>query len=848
MQDLTTFIQQDLYPALFGQIPQAFPEMGFVSYKGGWASPLKLDGTQPTHPRKDKCVISRKCPTRILEQGGESADIITYQQGRGKQSVIEAVKTLAAICGLEVPNNGDSAEFAEYRKKVDAMTRIVQQAQKALWTESGKAVLSYLQEGRGYSTDFIRFAGMGYASPAVLSAMKEAGISNAFLQAGKHPLIIPYQSQGRVSGMVFRSIEPDTKPKYIDAFVSERETKRYNLFGLTGLNLTGDKEQDYYITVVEGELDALRASFAGIPNVVAASGGSLSAEALQIAKKRGVRAITILFDKEATEAAQSATNAKIGKAIKTIEAEGLRAYVAYFPGGEGEKVDADSYLTAHTAEELRAVINSADPASIFKAHLIHLSAIDRENREGISRISNDRYKEEILELCDTVESATEREEICKSFSDTTGGYWSAEAMLQEVKEYRANREQREREKAEAALLAELEKQQREGLVSLAIQIHQLTQQGKTGEALQRIDEAIPSLRERGKASTFEALLSTPTLAEMRERLAAQPKGLNTPYHFGVGNEREHLRLPAGALTFVCAPSGHGKSLFLQNIALYLAKEEPTEGAVLYFTFEEAITPTIARFINIHADLQLSRNNNRSILHWARTGSHEMFQSEADVSTFEHRAGDVFGLIETGKLRIFREDYDTATLLQAIEYISHRIRVKAVIIDHIQLLFLAGHKGQRKDELKAICKRLMESSVSLKIPFVVAAQLNRSEALSPIELPIQAISEASDIEQVADTIIMLWNSSVDARQASSYYQKGKGELSDAANQVTLLDPDFVLGHPGHIFANIAKNRNGSRNICNVFKVHPYSGRILTNAKAGECGYQQPAQSSGYTLPF
>ena len=155
------------------------------------------------------------------------------------------------------------------------MERVAAKMTDALLSdERAKDTLAYLKERRGYEEDFIKWAGLGYVSPAIREELRDifqGGTKFPYLTE-EHTLAIPYHSGGDVRGFVFRSISPTDKGgKYMDVFISEKDTKKYHLFGLMGINLTGNAERDRDITIVEGELDALRASYFGLENVVAAA-------------------------------------------------------------------------------------------------------------------------------------------------------------------------------------------------------------------------------------------------------------------------------------------------------------------------------------------------------------------------------------------------------------------------------------------------------------------------------------------------------------------------------------------------------------------------------------------------
>ena len=73
-----------------------------------------------------------------------------------------------------------------------------------------------------------------------------------------------------------------------------------------------------------------------------------------------------------------------------------------------------------------------------------------------------------------------------------------------------------------------------------------------------------------------------------------------------------------------APTSHGKSTLLQNIALQIAKAEG-EGTTLYFTFEEDGDSVTLQLLNKYIGEELCKNyssshsnNLRAITHYFRT--------------------------------------------------------------------------------------------------------------------------------------------------------------------------------------------------------------------------------------
>ena len=72
-----------------------------------------------------------------------------------------------------------------------------------------------------------------------------------------------------------------------------------------------------------------------------------------------MRRVTMLLDRDDTEQGRRNTREKVKRAVTTIKASGLEAFVATFEDGE-EKMDVDAFLRDHTGEELKTIISRAN--------------------------------------------------------------------------------------------------------------------------------------------------------------------------------------------------------------------------------------------------------------------------------------------------------------------------------------------------------------------------------------------------------------------------------------------------------------------------------------------------------
>lgn len=832
MNELTEF-KNKVLPLAFEKLDRIFPELHFEKSGAVWQSHYKLNGEY--RQRKDKTVCRIKNGSyRILEQGGGSLTLFDFYARQHNinpvgEGFVQALKALAAEVGLELPqsSNFNAEAFKAYEEKQYKLEDACNRMKAALYSDEpeARAALAYLTEGRGYSKEFIDFAELGYISStmanefnALLSYKKQDGTTQEIPRevGTRFTIALPYRSGGSIKGFVFRTILPKEQVgnnKYRDAFISENATKKYHLFGLTGLKLTGNKERDKDITIVEGELDALRASFSGVPNVVAASGGSLSAEALQEVKKIGARRVTLLFDTEDTEQSQRANFQKAKKALAVIQAQGLEAFVCYLQSEDGNKVDVDSYLQNHTGADLQKAIETrADTGAAFLYYLLTQSVQDRETAQGeVTAKSLSEFKTELKELCK--EQFISKNDIARIVADAerfTDGYITADSLQEEI--------DRERKLQDAA------RQTNEAKRILG-EAARLCESNQTEEALSYLQKNLSEVQAISKETEYSSLLVLPTPeSEAREEAKARARGkadIETPYYFELGNEIEPLTLPSGGLTIVGALTSHGKSTFLRSLALHVAQNGST-GDTLYFTMEEEERIVKFEFTNTFIGQRLSFNNLRSIKTYENTG--ENFFKDSNLQTYQ-RGKERFReqLLYTGRLRVKYSEYYSQELIEAIRYYNKQRPVKCVFVDYIQKLYEKGSRKERREELASIARTFEQLAIELQIPIVFAAQLNR-DTKSPVTMCAQNIGESTNIEQSAAKVVFLWNSVEKAREDS----KELKQWQDATG--------LTLGEGGALYARLAKNRGGIREAEAVLNFDGNTGAITqrkpTLQKVGE----------------
>jgi DNA primase len=243
--------------------------------------------------------------------------------------------------------------------------------------DEGRAIgLSYFKE-RGFREDTLKKFQLGYSpekSDAFSTHALKEGYKIEFLE--KTGLTIPKESRnydrfrgrvmfpihslsGRILGFGGRILKSNVKAaKYLNSPESEIYSKSKVLYGMyQAKNSIVKKER---CLLVEGYTDVVSMHQAGIENVVASSGTSLTVDQIKLVK-RFTNNITLLFDGDA-----AGLKAAL-RGVNLILQEGLNVKVVTFPDGE----DPDSYAKKVSSEELENYIDSQAKDFIeFKCSLL----------------------------------------------------------------------------------------------------------------------------------------------------------------------------------------------------------------------------------------------------------------------------------------------------------------------------------------------------------------------------------------------------------------------------------------------------------------------------------------------
>lgn len=314
---------------------------------------------------------------------GKAGSVISFVMEHEQMGYVEALKYLGHKYGIEVKEKEESAEDIQNRLHHESLLIVNDFAQqffsKQLWeSQEGIAIgLSYFKE-RSFTDETIKKFLLGYAPNS-----KRALTHNAQLKGYKKDhlievgltierdgtgelfdrfyerVIFPIRGiSGKVIAFGGRKLRGDKEiAKYINSPESEVYVKNKVLYGIYEAKGAIAREKKCYL--VEGYTDVISFHQAGIENVVASSGTSLTTGQIQLIK-RFTNNVTVLYDGD-----WAGIKASL-RGIDMLLEEGLEIKVALFPDGE----DPDSYARSHTKEELKEFLDNNEEDFIAFKHKV----------------------------------------------------------------------------------------------------------------------------------------------------------------------------------------------------------------------------------------------------------------------------------------------------------------------------------------------------------------------------------------------------------------------------------------------------------------------------------------------
>ncbi len=316
---------------------------------------------------------------------GKGGNAVTFVMEHEGVSYPEALKMVAKRYGIEVEEREQTEEDVRRNNDRESMFAlngwVAEYFSKYLVsnTEGCSIGYSYFAQKRGFTDATIRKFGLGFCSAKgddMTTAALAAGYKEEFLLSTgltlkresdgrlydrfRDRVIFPVHNiSGRVVAFGGRTLRTDGKvAKYQNSPESEIYSKTRELYGLYFAKKA--IQQQEYAIMVEGYTDVISMHQAGVENVVASSGTSLTQEQIRLLS-RFTRNITIIYDGDS--AGVKATL----RGVDMILREGMNVRIVSLP----PEHDPDSFARAYTADQVREYIHDREEDFLsFKAKML----------------------------------------------------------------------------------------------------------------------------------------------------------------------------------------------------------------------------------------------------------------------------------------------------------------------------------------------------------------------------------------------------------------------------------------------------------------------------------------------
>ena len=345
-------------------------------------------------------------------------NVVQFVMEMERVSFMEAVKLLADRNHMTLPEVRDDPDYEKRRSQRERLLSANKEAARfyheQLWKPEGKKVLDYLH-GRGLDDGVIRRFGLGASadqwdgltsflsekgytqeelSLAGLTVVKSGSAYDMFRSRAMFPIIDQY---GNVLGFGGRAMN-DAKPKYLNTSDTPVFNKRK---GVYAINLIRKQRDLKRILLVEGYMDVVAISQAGVTGAVATLGTALTNEQARL-MKRFAPEVHLAYDGD--EAGQHA----IERGLEILEGEDVPAKVFFFPDG----LDPDEFIRQRGLDAFQALRPMTPTA--FRMQRLRLRC-DLETQEGRTE-----YAKGCAELLRKVRDPVDLENYLELLSVQTG--------------------------------------------------------------------------------------------------------------------------------------------------------------------------------------------------------------------------------------------------------------------------------------------------------------------------------------------------------------------------------------------------------------------------------------------
>jgi replicative DNA helicase len=130
-------------------------------------------------------------------------------------------------------------------------------------------------------------------------------------------------------------------------------------------------------------------------------------------------------------------------------------------------------------------------------------------------------------------------------------------------------------------------------------------------------------------------------------------------------------------------------------------------------------------------------------------------------------------------------------------------IKMLIVDYLQLIPFGNGRMSKNDAIADVSHKIKQLALELNIPVILLCQVGREGAKRPGGLMLYDLKDSGDIENDADIVLLMWPKEGDIESSKTLDNHG---------------PYIEMMY------NVAKNREGERDVKGIFKFRSSIGRF------------------------
>lgn len=263
--------------------------------------------------------------------------------------------------------------------------------------------------------------------------------------------------------------------------------------------------------------------------------------------------------------------------------------------------------------------------------------------------------------------------------------------------------------------------------------------------------------------------------------------------FGYASMDRYVQLPPTGVVVISGRTNHGKTAFMINTALNIARH--TDKTVLYLSLEFPVEELNLRMVKTLDGGKYSDSGWEDDTHF----------NNAIKNLSTPAAKEYHDLLLRRKLRLADSNVRISEILKVMDRCAELGKELIIFVDYLQIIPLEGNVKARYEKLKDMIEIMRETANKNRQLLVGGSQLTSGE--SPF---MDTVRESKDLENTAALHLKVWNK------------------SKARNKV---EQEYYNEIPGEIVVVVEKSRQNGAN-GKVFGFNSVNGCVLTPAAITE----------------